>query len=352
MSLTSSLLAQTKPVNFSWSELPRIPDPIGFAGSFVGVSNGALIVAGGANFPDGGAPWTGSLKVWTAKIFVLESVKGAWKQVGTLPERLGYGASVNWKNKLILIGGSNEVKHSDEVTLIDYKDGKISTSPLPKLPFTIANTSAALIGDVIYVFGGIRTASSKTAESNFWALDLAKKEKEWKILPSLNGPSRMLNVAASLNEYFYVISGVQLIDGQRTYLKDAYKFHPKTGWERIADLPSSVAAAAGPAFVKGNYLAVFGGDDGELAAKATELKANHPGFSKQILSYNSSTNTWDSAGEIITKKNNNSAQNPNGSVWAPVTTSLTVWKGNIILPGGEVRPATRTPRVLVAKPNY
>jgi N-acetylneuraminic acid mutarotase len=50
-------------LTFSWGELPRIPDKFGFAGSFAGTANNALIVAGGANFPDGGAPWTGSKKV-------------------------------------------------------------------------------------------------------------------------------------------------------------------------------------------------------------------------------------------------------------------------------------------------
>ena len=48
----------TKKANqFAWGELPAIPDNFGFAGSFSGVSGDALIVAGGANFPDGGAPW-------------------------------------------------------------------------------------------------------------------------------------------------------------------------------------------------------------------------------------------------------------------------------------------------------
>lgn len=32
--------------------LPAINDPIGFAGSFAGVSNGTLLVAGGASFPE------------------------------------------------------------------------------------------------------------------------------------------------------------------------------------------------------------------------------------------------------------------------------------------------------------
>ena len=35
-----------------WSELPDLPDTLGVAGAFSGVSSHALIVAGGANFPE------------------------------------------------------------------------------------------------------------------------------------------------------------------------------------------------------------------------------------------------------------------------------------------------------------
>ena len=62
----------------TWDLLPPLPDAQGFAGAFVGVikdaslppgkrrkSKGVLIVAGGANFPEG-RPWDGGAKVWFA----------------------------------------------------------------------------------------------------------------------------------------------------------------------------------------------------------------------------------------------------------------------------------------------
>lgn len=48
-----------------WTELPELPElpaQLGVAGPFAGVSNDALIVAGGTNFPNG-APWDGGGKV-------------------------------------------------------------------------------------------------------------------------------------------------------------------------------------------------------------------------------------------------------------------------------------------------
>jgi N-acetylneuraminate epimerase len=337
--------------HLKWSKLQPVPDPIGFAGSFAGVANGALLVAGGANFPDGGAPWTGSVKAWHDDIFVLESPEGKWKHAGKLPHSLGYGASVNWKDALIILGGSNEKGHYSEVFVLNYKDGKVEISRLPDLPHPIANTSAALVGDVIYIAGGIEKAEDKSAGQNFWSLDLTSAQKSWKILKSWPGPARMLSVAGAQNGSFYLFSGVELIDGNRKYLKDAYQYSPEKGWKQIADLPSSVAAAPTPAYTTStSHLLIFGGDDGELAPVSASLKENHPGFSKQILNYNSLTDTWKVTGKIFTTKKNNAAEKPNESIWAPVTTTLTVWKGNIIIPGGEVRPATRTPNVLMAIP--
>ena len=41
---------QQRPENITWELLPELPNPQGLGGAFAGVSNGALIVAGGSNF--------------------------------------------------------------------------------------------------------------------------------------------------------------------------------------------------------------------------------------------------------------------------------------------------------------
>ena len=48
----SFISAADDPPVLTWTSLPPLPDPIGFAGAFAGVADGALLVAGGANFPD------------------------------------------------------------------------------------------------------------------------------------------------------------------------------------------------------------------------------------------------------------------------------------------------------------
>jgi N-acetylneuraminate epimerase len=336
---------------FQWETLPPVPDSVGYAGSFAGVANDVLIVAGGSNFPNGGTPWNGGVKKWYDKIFVMEKPGAQWKEAGRLPFPLGYGVSVSVKNGLMLIGGSNEKGHVPNVFLLHYRHGKIEIENLPSLPFALANSCGALVGDKIFLAGGLAAPSSLATGHPFLCFDLKQKNGTWKELPAWPGPSRMLAVAGADEDHFYLFSGTQLIDGKRVYLTDAYSYSEEKGWSKLADLPHATVAAPSPAFsFSKNALFIFGGDTGTDAAEAGALKEKHPGFSKQILQYQTSDNTWSVTGEVYTNRKPDFIETPNNSIWAPVTTPLVFWKGQVVLAGGEVRPGTRTPNVLIAKP--
>ncbi len=358
---SSSSLAQEKahPSYVSWSQLPALPGTPGLAGSFAGVSNGALLVAGGANFPDGGTPWTGSTKSWQDKVYALESATGSWKEAGRLPRSLAYGVSVTWKDGLICVGGSDVNKHYAEVFILRYTNGQVQTTPLPSLPGPLANASGVLIGDVIYIAGGTASPTATAAESVCWSLDLSKGTAgaQWKTLPTWPGPARILAVAGTLDGAFYLMSGVELVKGagdstaHRKFLKDAYRYTPAKGWVKVADLPEPVAAAPSPAYTSGqSHLLVFGGDHGRYFEQNATLKENHPGFSDKVWAYNNITDVWTAIDTILTSKQADAVQQPNNSVWAPVTTPAVIWNGSVVFPSGEVRPAVRTPRVLMATP--
>lgn len=342
---------------FTWGELAPIPDQFGFAGSFSGVSGDALMVAGGANFPDGGAPWTGSKKVWSDKIFVLDKPSGEWKLAGKLPEPLGYGVSLTWNNQLICIGGSNESGHSAKVYSISYDGKKITINQLPALPQAIANSSGAIIGDVIYLAGGLFKPDDSQTAGVFWSFNLASKGsvRVWHELETWPGPPRMLAVAGVANQSFYLFSGTDLIKNdagqlERKYLTDAFCYHPGSGWKKLSALPKAVVAAPSPAYTLNNKsLLVFGGDDGALAPKASALKEKHPGFSDDILAYDIAKNAWLVKGKVFKSIKEDAAVAPNNSIWPAVTNSMVIWHGNLIFPGGEVRPAVRTPKVIIAK---
>lgn len=337
--------------NVSWKILAPIPDPTGYAGSFAGLSHGSLLVVGGANFPDGGAPWTGSVKKWTNKVFVLDSVSGEWRNAGQLPSPIGYGGSVSFNDQLIIIGGSNEQGHSSQVNCLEWRENELRTRRLPDLPFPVANMPAVLLNGFVYVAGGICTPDARVTENHFLRLSLGHPEKGWEILPSWPGPSRMLSVLGTDEDKLYLFSGVQLVDGARIYLHDAYCFDPDKGWRQVAALPASIAAAPSPALLADGKILVVGGDDGLLAAQASTLKKNHPGFSNRVLVYDPANDTWATSGKVDTTQGPDPVNLPGEGMWCPVTTTAVRWNDYYVLPGGEIRPAVRTNRVLAYKIN-
>jgi len=339
--VSNAVIADNGPQTyFLWTELPSVPDTTGLAGSFAGVSNCALIVAGGSNFPGGKAPWSGGTKTWYDNIYVLEQPGGQWKEAGRLSHPLAYGVSLTWKDALICLGGNDAKGYYARAFLMRYINGNIHTEKLPDMPRPNANASGVLIGDVVYIAGGVSDAAGRS-EKFFWSLDLsqAADKRAWKELEPWPGPSRMLGVAGTMNGAFYLFSGVH-VEGagdQRQYLKDAYRYTPGSGWTRLAEMPYATAAAPGPAFSAGqSHLLVFGGDDGRYYARNMELKDQHPGFTSGIIGYNVITDSWASFGKL--------------PAWPPVTTPAVLWQGKLIFPGGEARPAVRTPRVLAATP--
>lgn len=336
-------------LSLRWDTLPAIPDTTGFAGSFAGTSNGALLVAGGSNFPGGGTPWNGGTKTWYDHIYVLESPQGPWKLAGKLPRPLGYGVSIVDQEGLICIGGSNAAGHYADVFRLRWQHGAIQTDTLPPLPVTLANCSGALGGNRIYVAGGIHTPDADTAATDVYMLDLQALHHGWKALPPCPGPARMLAVAGADGDDFYLFSGAALHQGKRAYLQDAWRYRPEAGWQRCADLPQPVVAAPSPAYGAERLLSIIGGDSGRDAAAAGSLKEHHPGFSTEIISYDLSHDRWLLSGKLPVSIHADAAANPNGSYWAPVTTTLARWNNMVILPGGEVRPGVRTPHVWAGK---
>ncbi len=339
-----SSASATAQERLSWSDLPPVPDELGFAGPFVGVHNDALIVAGGANFPK---PVWENEKVWHDRVFVLTKNGGThtWIDGGTLDRPIAYGASVTTDDGVVCIGGNDAAENFDDVFLLswDPKSEQTTTTVYPSLPQPCAFSAATLIGNVIYVAGGQSGQSLETAMNNFWALDLSQKSSEtefvWKELASWPGPSRALNLTVSqhngYNDCVYVISGRRQVGPSERpdsfeFLRDVWEYNPNRGtWRQRADAPRCVMA--GTAIGLGqSHIFVLGGATEELYFTSDELRDDHPGFVKEALAYHTITDTWVAAGP--TPANH-------------VTTTAVQWGNDIIVPTGEVRPRVRSPKV-------
>ena len=333
----------------SWGDLAPIPNAVGVAGPVAGVSNDALIVAGGANFPDA-RPWEGDTKVWYDAIYVLPRPDGEWlsNEGWKLTQPLAYAACDTWRRGVVFAGGGDAERHLRSAYLLNWNGSEPSLTPLPDLPAARAFSAGVIVDDVFYVAGGIEKPDATTAIQRMFALDLSKPsgERAWVETPPWPGPGRILPVLGTTGGEVYIFSGASLAADEndaaaRTYLTDAYAYDAaKQDWRQVADLPHPVVAAPGPAAPwGGDQLAVFGGDDGALDGQMQALKDDHPGFPRRIHVYHAVTDRW----RVI-------EQAPLDDRPTVVTTSAVPWRNDAgesvtLLPSGEARPGVRTPRV-------
>ncbi len=313
-----------------WKQLPSLPDPLGFAGPFAGVSGISLVVAGGANFPDK-MPWEGGKKVWHDRVWVLDKPDGTWREGSKLPRPLGYGVSVSAPDGVVCVGGSDSERHYADVFLLNVAQSR----PLAPLPIPLANMAGALVGDDVYIAGGAEAPGEQAATNRAFVLSL--KNNAWREIEPLPGKARILATAAASEGEFYVFGGVALVPGPdgkvvREYLRDAWKYELGKGWSALPMMPKAVAAAPSPAPIVGERAWILGGDDGSRAGfKPVE---NHPGFVGEALSFpvdrRIRVHPWESL----------------DAVKAPRATVPAVkWSGLVVIPSGEVRPGVRSPEV-------
>ncbi|EPX78263.1 N-acetylneuraminate epimerase [Litoreibacter arenae] len=119
-----------------WSEAAPVPAPEGsdvqegLAGAYAGMSNGDVIVAGGANFQGARAAadagnWyahNGLSKHWALEIFAMQD--GQWAQIGQLPDGLAYGGSFTVDDGLLVVGGEDKEKAARTDVFLVKWDGE------------------------------------------------------------------------------------------------------------------------------------------------------------------------------------------------------------------------------------
>jgi cyclically-permuted mutarotase family protein len=342
----------------------------GFAGCYAGVHNDAMLIAGGANFPNG-LPWEGGEKYWSDKIFVLEKSGDdyIWNdKTFKLPHALAYGFSVSIPEGVLCIGGRDANQEYSEVFLLKWNvnSEEITIEEFPSLPFPLAHLSATKLDNKIYVAGG---ESKGETTNHFLTLDLSQKGNDnwkWNQESPLPGKSRAYSVLST--QANGTVHGVYLFSG-RSYnkagtveiLSDGYFYNPKLNqWEV---LNSEFPVMAGNAFSAGLEFVVFpSGTDGteflklksledeiksleksedfilvkDLKSELTNRLKNHKGFSKNILAYNTITKTIVKISDL-----------PYGVVTAP----LVKWDDNVFIVSGEISPGVRTPSILKGRIN-
>ncbi len=316
-----------------WKRLADLPDAEGFAGSYAGVSNGALIVTGGANFPEKPL-WEGGPKRWTDRVYVMPAGGIGWQDATPLPKPLGYGATATLPQGMMLIGGSNAGGAVADCYMLSYENGDVSCKPVAPLPVTLTGHAAVVMGGKVYVQGGSIAVGEQDAESRMWIYDPAADI--WSEGEPLPGRGRFLHQMAVIGSTLYVLGGIGIVPGDdgrqvREMLTEAWSYSEATGWRRLSYLPHFCGAAPTPAPVINGCIYLMGGDDATVKGFTP---ANHPGFHNQSLCYCPATDTWRDSGEIAV---------------ARAVLPCAEWNGLAVIVNGEQRPGKRSNQVWGAK---
>ncbi|MBS1487784.1 MAG: hypothetical protein JST43_09355 [Bacteroidetes bacterium] len=352
-----------------WNSIGTLPDvdnkkQPGLAGAVVGVSENALIVGGGANFPDA-MPWEGGKKAYHNEIFVFEKDKTG-KAVHTgkifhLPFGFAYGANCSTPWGVICAGGENEEGLLKKVIVVQWKPSakEISIAYLPDLPMAVTNASIVHHDNSIFVAGG---EVGDEVSDQFFKLDLQNQSADWQVLPSLPKPlSHFVMVSQNNGTHpcLYVAGGRKKNKNAISDISSSlYEFDLNTyQWTEKKQLPDALSAGTGLSYAK-NKILMFGGDKGEtfqkvekyIAAIAQEqdqikkhqlileknkLQSAHPGFSREVLQYNTDTDVWTVIGTIPFE--------------TPVTTTAVCWGETFVIPSGEIKAGVRSPHILGGK---
>lgn len=328
----------------AWEALPPVPDDVGFAGGFAGVSGDALVFAGGANFAP---PVFENDKQWHDRVFVLPAPDAEWVEAGTLPRPLAYGMSVSYNGEVVCLGGDDSERAYAEVFALKWDGQTLTTRDLPPLPEPIAYGGAALIGSTVYVVGGQAGKSINDATNHAYAMDLAAKDPAWERLPDMPAEAgvRAHNFVVAQHDggadKLYVFGGRRFLEGgvlDLGFLSDCWAFDPATkAWSRRADSPVPLMAGSAIAFGQSHVLVTSYADGSALTVMIDSgiptAEYDHPGFSRALYTYHTITDAWAQAGEL-----------PDG-VMNQVTTTAVQWGDRIIVPSGEVKPRVRSPKV-------
>ena len=331
--ITLSLMVLTPAdPEFVWTQLPSLPNTTGVASAFAGISGNHLLIAGGANFPDA-LPWAGGTKVWHDTVYGLNLDDNQWSIVGKLPRPIAYGCSIQQNDSVICVGGSDATEHYRDVLRMTLKQSTMTFETLPSLPIPIANACGTMIGNTIFLAGGIEKPDSTEALHIFLSLDLSRENSQWKTHAPWPGRPRMLAVAAATDSAFYIFSGTDLkrgLDGkpQRTYLQDAFRYDIQDdAWNQLPDLPNAAVAAPSPAMVKSQLIIIPSGDNGKQLNVSPE---RHTGFSRNVQIFDVEAKTWSTTAGIDTPR-----------VTVPLVQHGDVW----FLCSGEEKPGIRSPEV-------
>ena len=323
---------------------------LGVSACYAGRIGDELIIAGGCNFPEQGAPKKYYQGIYAAKA---DTAALTWRLIGYLPEPAAYGGVVESGDSLVFVGGNNSEHSLRSVFSLHVVDGKAVIHQMPSLPVTADNMAVAGDGKNIYVFGGNQNGK---ASGNLLKYNL-KNKSGWQTLAVAPDKPRVQPVAVAVKNKVYVLGGFYADGDNSITHTDGYCYNAKKQtWQHI-DSPvdadgNAITYSGGIATLSnGNGIICLGGVNKDIFTDAISgrhsLVSEKDYLSKPVAWYRFNPHAMFYA--IARGK------------WFPLITDKSLARagaqivnlGNIIYYiGGELKPGARTPQIVILRRHF
>ena len=320
---------------------------LGVSACYAGQIGDYLVVAGGCNFPEAGKPKKYYAGVYAAR---MDRATLQWRLVGFLPEAAAYGATVVSGDSLLFIGGNNTEHALAAVYSVRLNSAgtDVSINRLADLPATADNMAVALAGNDIFVVGGNQNGKPSNAVLRYKLGSNSVSSVNLRI----PGAPRVQPVAAAYNDKLYVWGGFYVDGGQSKVHTDGYVYDVNAKEWGALSAPCSadgeeMTLSGGIAWADGNRLYATGGVNRTIFLDAISGRyecVKKDDYLKQPIDwYKFSGNLYvfDAvAGQWLTTTFANQALARAGAQVVPTTLG-------VYYIGGELKPALRTPQIVI-----
>jgi DNA-binding CsgD family transcriptional regulator len=180
-----------------------------------------------------------------------------WQEQPGLPLAGGGMAGVVYENNLYLLGGETQQGVSGRLTRFDLSSGAWRT--LADKPLPVSRAQAAVLGDQIYVAGGLTAEGNPTGSLEMYSPRVDRWEQRVLLPKTLAGAS-----LAAYEGFLYLFGGW---DGKNDSAA-VYRYDPQVdAWQPMTGLPSVRSYAS--ALVVENKILVMGGLQGQHVLNET-----------------------------------------------------------------------------------
>ena len=317
------------------TELKSIPDAAyakGVSAPFCGVVGDALVVAGGANFPDKSLLEGGAKRVYAD---IWAHTDGEWANVGVLPDSTAYGATFAVDGALVLAGGNVCGVTTDKVYELSLQGGAAVLRALPPLPEPMEQCGWTRDGDRLYLVGGVGTTAVYACTIGEYVWTRLADLPEPLVQPVAFASGGSLYVWGGFNPETLEVSDKGLVISSEV---------EKSLWREAPSIPDggTFVGATGATLPDGR-LAVVGGVNRAIFARALHntpedripYLSKEPAeyqFRQAVYAFDPASGAWTLLGA-----------DPACALAGPGVAVRPA--GGLYVAGGELKPGVRSPRI-------